>query len=100
MGPMTIGTRNARVGMHRRAPHGAGRTRILFVAFQTEFRFHGRRKLLEIENQPRLFAARYQVTASRSVTVFTLLSAMHVVRERFDVRLMASHAQFIIVDEF
>jgi hypothetical protein len=54
--------------------------------------------LLETEDQPRLPALGFQVSAGRSVACLALLPPVDIMGKGLDVILVARHADFVIVD--
>ena len=97
---VAIGASNAAMGMGGGAPLGPRRARVFGVALQANFAALGRGHLLEAEDRARGLAARANMRAPRSVAGFAGLLAMDVDLVMFDVRFMARHAQFIILDHF
>ena len=71
---------------------------VLLMALHADFRSLGRRQLFEAQDRAGLFAACGQVLAGWSVALFAGLPAVHVVLKRLGVRLVAGHAERVVVD--
>jgi len=99
MGRVTVRTSNAAVGMFRAAPPRTRRTLVFFVALQAEFRLLCRSERFEAQYEPRLLAPGFQVATGRSMTGFAGIAPVDVVFEGLRVGLVASHAEFVVVDQ-
>ena len=95
---VTIDAGHAAIGVPRTPPLGAFGAGILLVATQAGLGPRHRVALLETEDQPRLLAAGFQVTAGRPVTAFARVATMHVFSKCFGVRPVARYAQLVIID--